>query len=230
MKRAMGKRKTLLVETDRRLLRYFGPRKFTLREKPLDNLVWTVLSQNTTDLTADRAYRQLRRRFPTWTAVLRAPRRAVEETLRLCGLQKQKTATIQGLLRRLQAERGRLSLSFLRRLPPEEATAWLTASPGIGTKTAAVALLFSFAMPLFPVDTHIRRVSGRLGLVPEGAPAHRVQELLAAVAPKAAEVCARLHLSLIQLGREICHPRAPECRVCPLRAICRHARKGDRAC
>jgi len=220
-----GGRARLLAEVGRRLLRRFGPREFTLREEPLGSLVWTVLSQNTTDLTAERAYRQLRRALPSWPEVLRAPRGEVQAAIRVCGLHQQKARTIQDFLKRLEAERGRLTLSFLRRRPPAEALEWLVASPGIGTKTAAVVLLFAFGMPLFPVDTHIRRVSGRLGLVPEGTPAHRVQELLSAAAPASAAASAQLHLDIIRLGREICRPRGPDCPDCPASSVCRYARR-----
>jgi len=223
-------RRALLAEVGRRLKRRFGPRKFSLRENPLESLVWTVLTQNTTDLTADRAYRELRRRFPRWERVLAAPRAEVESAIRVCGLARQKARTIQEFLKRLAAYRlpptaYRLSLAFLRRLPPAEAMAWLTASPGIGTKTAAVVLLFACGQPLFPVDTHIRRVAGRLGLAPEGAPAYKVQEILQPLAPHSAAACAQLHLDLIRLGREICVARGPRCPICPLRNMCRSARR-----
>ncbi len=215
----------LLAEVGRRLKRRFGPRHFTLREQPLGSLFWTVLSQNTTDLTADRAYRQLRRDFRSWREVLNAPRPRVEAAIRVCGLAHQKARTIQEFLKRLERERGRLSLAFLREVPGEEAMAWLVESPGIGTKTAAVLLLFAFGKPLFPVDTHIRRVSGRVGFVREGTPADKVQERFAAIAPDSAAECAQLHLDIIRLGREICHPREPECPVCPLVELCRYARQ-----
>lgn len=218
-------RTRFLAEAGRRLRRRFGPRRLVLREEPLGSLVWTVLSQNTTDLTAERAYRQLRRAFRSWPEVRGAPRRAVEEAIRVCGLHQQKARTIQGFLERLERERGGLSLAFLRHMAPDEAMAWLTASPGIGTKTAAVVLLFAFGMPFLPVDTHIRRISGRLGLVPEGTAAHRVQEMLSAAAPGSAAACARLHLDLIRLGREICQARAPACADCPLAGVCRFARR-----
>jgi endonuclease-3 len=214
----------LLAEVSRRLKRRFGPREFTLREQPLDSLFWTVLSQNTTDLTADRAYRQLRKTFRSWREVLDAPRTEVEAAIRVCGLAQQKARTIQEFLGRLERERGELSLRFLREMPVDQAMAWLVESPGIGTKTAAVLLLFAFGQAVFPVDTHIRRVSGRVGFVREGTPADKVQEALAAIAPRSAAECAQLHLDVIRLGREICHPREPECPVCPLVGVCRYAR------
>ncbi|HOX07449.1 MAG TPA: endonuclease III [Planctomycetota bacterium] len=223
----MENHRHLLEQVGRRLLRRFGPRQFTLREEPLGSLFWTVLSQNTTDLTADRAYRQLRRTFRSWRDVRAARRGEVEAAIRVCGLAQQKARTIQEFLERLERERGALSIAFLGKMPADQAMDWLTASRGIGTKTAAVLLLFAFGRPVFPVDTHIRRVSGRLGFVPEGTAADKVQEALSAIAPESAADCAQLHLDIIRLGREICHPRRPECPKCPLRAICRHARVAE---
>lgn len=256
MRTSGGDARQLLAEVGRRLERCFGPRKFSLREEPLGSLFWTVLSQNTTDLTAERAYRQLRRTFRSWREVHEAPRREVEAAIRVCGLAEQKARTIQEFLKRLERrEHGpaavapqrrsgaphrrkaggaaagsvrvpgsRLSLSFLRKMPADRAMAWLVESPGIGTKTAAVLLLFAFGLPVFPVDTHIRRVSGRLGFVPEGTPADKVQETLAAIAPESAAGCAQLHLDIIRLGRELCHPHDPDCPACPLLGVCRYAR------
>ena len=215
----------LLAGVGKRLAKHFGRRPYRPRGDALGGLVGTVLSQNTTDITSARAFRELRRRYPTWEKVLAAPRRGVESALRVCGLHEQKTATIRGFLRRLKRERGQLSLAFLRKKPTAEALDWLTASPGIGIKTAAVVLLFRLGHALMPVDTHIRRVSGRVGLVPEGTPADKVQELLAPIAPRTARGCAQLHLDMIRLGRDLCHPRAPECTLCPLLEICRNARK-----
>lgn len=227
----MAKRKRIRVNTKLlgevlpRLARHYGRREFKPRGDPLGGLVWTVLTQNTTDLTAERAYRVLRRELPSWKQVMVAPGARVEKCLRICGLHQQKTRTIQGFLRRLQEEQGRLSLAFLKKMSPDDAAEWLTASPGIGIKTAAVVLLFRLGQPLMAVDTHIRRVCGRIGLVPEGTAAAKVQELLAPHVPETASGCAQMHLDLIWLGRDICHARGPECPVCPLPDVCRHARR-----
>ena len=224
MKVGTERLRALRAEVGRRLARHFGPRRLALREEPLGSLFWTVLSQNTTDLTAERAYRRLRRAFPSWRAVLGSPRGEVEAAIRVCGLAGQKARTIQEFLARLEREQGRLSLALLREMSAEQAMEWLTASPGIGTKTAAVLLLFAFGKPVLPVDTHIRRVAGRLGFVAEGTSAEKVQQSLAPLAPASAAGCARLHLDMIRLGRELCHPREPECPVCPLISVCRYAR------
>lgn len=184
-----------------------------------------MLSQNTTDAAAEKAYRRLRRDLPSWRAVATAPRGRVEAAVRLCGLAEQKAAAIQALLARLENEAGALSLRFLRKLPTDAAMAWLVENPGIGVKTAAVTLLFAFGRAVFPVDTHICRVSGRLGLAPEGTGAARVQALLAPAAPRTARECAQLHLDMIALGRTVCRARRPDCPACPLAGVCRHARR-----
>lgn len=224
-RKSKNPRAELLAEVGRRLGKHFGLRRDFARKDALAGLIRTILTQNTTDLTADRAFAQLRKKLPSWQAVLEAPRRQVERLIRVCGLHEQKARTIQLFLRRLAKEKGRLSLAFLRRTGTGEAVAWLTASPGIGTKTAAVVLLFRARHALFPVDTHIRRVAGRVGLVPEGTPAARVQETLAPLAPGTARRCAQLHLDMIWLGRRVCGARAPDCPACPLLDICRYARK-----
>jgi endonuclease-3 len=216
----------LLGEVLRRLRRHYGRRPYRPRGDALGGLVLTVLSQNTTDLTAARAFASLRSGLPRWEKVLAAPRRRVERLIRVSGLHEQKARTIQEFLRRLKRERGRLSLAFLKKVPSEEAVRWLTASPGIGIKTAAVVLLFRLGHALMPVDTHVKRVCGRLGLVPEGTPAARAQELLAPAAPGTAAGCAQMHLDLIWLGRDLCHPRSPECPDCPLPGVCGYARRG----
>jgi endonuclease III len=204
----------------RSLERHYGQRQFKARGDALSGLVWTVLTQNTTDLTADRAYKRMRKEFSNWKKVLAAPAADVEACLRVCGLQQQKTRTIQVFLHRLQDERGSLSLAFLKKMPPQAASDWLVLSPGIGIKTAAVVLLFRLGHPLMAVDTHIRRVCWRVGLVPEKATAVKVQKLLLPILPETAAACSQIHLDLIWLGRDICHARAPECPACPLRGIC----------
>ena len=215
----------LLPEVLSRLEQHYGRREFKPRRDPLSGLIWTVLTQNTTDLTADRAYREMRRQLPTWEQVMNAPAKKVQAAIRVCGLHEQKARTIQLFLKRLQSERGSLSLAFLKKMCPQEASDWLTSSPGIGIKTAAVVLLFRMGMPLMAVDTHIRRVCGRVGLVPEGTAAAKTQQLLAAHVPSSARECAQMHLDLIWLGRDICHARGPDCGQCPLLDICRDARR-----
>jgi len=185
---------------------------------PLDELVSTILSQSTTDSNRDLAFNRLVNRFPDWEAVRDAPVEDVVEAIRPAGLANQKAPRIQEALRNLTRERGALSLDFLADLEVEAGKAWLTRLNGIGPKTAAIILLFAFNKPAFPVDTHIHRVTGRLGLIGPKASAERAHvELEAIIPPK--EYYAS-HLNLIRHGREVCQARRPRCQECPLTAYC----------
>lgn len=201
-----------------RLLEVFGAPVWRHTLPPLDELVSTILSQNTNDLNRDRAFEALRRRFPTWEAVRDAPRRSVIAAIRPAGLANQKAPRIQTVLRQITAERGRLDLDFLRGRPPNEARQWLIGFKGVGPKTAAIVMLFSLDMPAFPVDTHIQRVAGRLGLRPAKATAEQSHELLAGLFPP--ETYKAAHLNLIRLGREVCQARRPACERCPVTKWC----------
>jgi endonuclease III len=217
-------RRALVRWCDQRLTREYGdqvpPRR---RPDPLDELVLTVLSQNTNDVNRDRAYSELRRRWPTWDQVLAAPVSEVEDAIRVGGLARQKSARLQAILREIREREGALSLARLCRLSREDALAYLYSFKGVGDKTAAIVLLFCCGEPVFPVDTHIFRVSRRLGLAPERATAGQAHEIMGAVVP--AEAMYRLHLNLIEHGRRTCHPRKPECERCCLRSKCPSAFK-----
>jgi endonuclease-3 len=200
------------------LLEAYGEPRWRHPLPPVDELVSTILSQNTNDLNRDRAFEALRRRFPTWEAVRDAPRRSVIAAIRPAGLANQKGPRIQDVLREITAQRGRLDLGFLRGLPPDEARRWLLQFKGVGPKTASIVMLFSLDMPAFPVDTHIHRVSGRLGLRPPKATADQAHEALGKLFPPEAYKAA--HLNLIRLGREVCQARRPACERCPVSAWC----------
>lgn len=191
------------------------------RRPPLDELVLTILSQNTTDLNRDRAYRTLRRRFPTWDAVLRARPASVEEAIRIGGLARTKSRVIREVLRRIRRERGTLSLDHLKSMPLDEARSYLRGFRGVGEKTACCVLLFSCGHPAFPVDTHIHRIARRLGWVAAAATPERTHRDLAALIPP--DRCYASHVNLITLGRRTCRPRNPSCPSCPLRSGCRFA-------
>ncbi len=185
---------------------------------PLDQLIGTILSQATADVNTARAYAELTARFPTWEAVMDAPPQAVSAAIRSAGLSQIKGPRIQNALRHILRERGALSLDFLADLPLDEALAWLTAIDGVGPKTAAIVMLFSLGRPAFPVDTHVYRVSGRLGLIPPRTSAAKAHDLLAALGPP--ETYYPLHINFIRHGREICHARNPMCHICPLQDLC----------
>jgi endonuclease-3 len=185
---------------------------------PLDELINTILSQNTNDLNRDRAYHALRAKFPTWEAVRDAPAAQVIDAIRPAGLANQKGPRIQKVLRRITEERGQLDLNFLREWPDAEAKAWLMSLDGVGPKTAAIVLLFALGKPAFPVDTHIQRVTARLGLIPPGTSAEKAHDLLEALVPP--EWYHSFHLNVIEHGRQVCKAQRPRCADCGLRAWC----------
>src|SRR5512146_1065540 len=206
-----------------KLLQAFGDPTWRSPLPPIDELISTILSQNTNDINRDRGFTALRARFPTWDQVRDAPEREVINCIRVSGLANQKGPRIQKVLREITAERGNLDLSFLGDLPLEEARSWLTKFHGVGPKTAAIVLQFSLGLPAFPVDTHIYRVTGRIGLRPlkmsvEQAHVH-LEKLFKPETYYAA------HLNLIRLGRQVCHPRKPDCPHCPVRDVCEYEPK-----
>ena len=185
---------------------------------PIDELVSTILSQNTNDTNRDRAFQALKSRFPTWEEVRDADTSLVIETIRPAGLANQKGPRIQNILQEITRQRGGLDLSFLNEMSTDEARNWLMQFKGVGPKTAAIVLQFSLEKPAFPVDTHIYRVTGRLGIRPEKMNADQAHDFLAGLLPP--ETYYAAHLNLIRLGREICHARKPDCPRCPLQDFC----------
>ncbi|HNT55478.1 MAG TPA: endonuclease III [Anaerolineaceae bacterium] len=202
----------------RRLMDLYGLPEWREPLPALDELVSTILSQNTNDRNRDVAFNALRARFATWEQVRDADPGAVIEAIRPAGLANQKGPRIQAVLRQITRERGALDLEFLRDLPAADAQAWLMRFNGVGPKTAAIVLVFSLGLPAFPVDTHIYRVSGRLGLRPSNLTVEQAHPHLAALFPP--EEYGPAHLNLIRLGREVCHARKPDCHRCPVRSLC----------
>jgi endonuclease-3 len=190
---------------------------------PVASLVSTILSQNTNDVNRDRAFERMRERLPTWEAVRDAPLEALIDAVRPAGLAPTKAPRIQEALRRITAERGEISLDFLADLPVEEARAWLLNIPGVGPKTAAIVLLFALGMPAFPVDTHIHRLSRRLGLIPEKTSREKAHDLMEKIVPP--DLYYPFHLNLIEHGRAVCHARNPEHERCVLREVCVYYRE-----
>jgi endonuclease-3 len=184
----------------------------------IDELVSTILSQNTNDNNRDRAFQALRSKFPTWEAVRDADVDEIIAAIRPAGLANQKGPRIQQVLKEITTQRGGLNLDFLKELTVDEATQWLVSFHGVGPKTAAIVLQFALDMPAFPVDTHIYRVSGRLGLRPEKMSADQAHQHLSALFPP--ETYYAAHLNLIRLGRDICKARKPDCERCPLQEHC----------
>ena len=206
------------------LLGVYGEWPWRSRGEPIEELVATILSQNTSDANSGRAYKALREAFPTWEALRDAPTAAVAEAIRMGGLAHVKAPRIQAVLRQIHAERGSFDLGFLRTMPVAEARAWLLSLPGVGRKTASCVLLFSLGMPALPVDTHVHRLSLRLGLAPPKTSPERTSELLEAMLP--AELYYPFHVHLIRHGREVCKAQRPRCEICPLNPHCVYFQRG----
>jgi endonuclease-3 len=205
------------------LLAAYGSPDWRPTNPALDELVLTILSQNTSDVNSGRAFEALKARYPVWRAVMEAPVDELAETIRSGGLGKQKAPRIQAALRRILEERGEFSLDFLRDMPAGGALRWLTAIGGVGLKTASIVLLFSFGQPAFPVDTHITRITRRLGFVGPKASPDKISELWASLVPPTWYF--PLHLNLLRHGREVCRAPTPRCALCILHDICRYPEK-----
>ncbi len=215
--------RTRAAEIHRRLLSAYGEPSWRPHYQPMDELVLTFLSQNTSDINSGRAFASLKARYPTWQSVLEAPVDELADTIRSGGLAQRKAPRIRNALRRIQAERGEFSLDFLADLPVDEATRWLTSFDGIGHKTASIVLLFCVRKPAFPVDTHVGRVTRRLGLAGPKDSEEKIKRIWEGLAPP--EWFYPLHLNLIRHGREVCHAQRPECDACVLREVCRWPEK-----
>ena len=211
------------AEIHARLLAAYGAPTWRASYPPMEELILTFLSQSTSDINSGRAFAALRARYPTWQAVLDAPVAELTETIRSGGLAQQKAPRIQAALRRIQAERGEFAIDFLAELPVDEAARWLTSFDGIGHKTASIVLLFCFNRAAFPVDTHVGRVTRRLGLAGPKDAEEKIKGIWEALAPAAWFY--PLHLNLIRHGREVCHAQRPACAGCVLRDICRFEAK-----
>jgi endonuclease III len=197
----------------------FGPLEPPRAADPLGELVLTVLSQHTSDLNADRAFAALRVAFPGgWRQVCGASNDAVADAIRGGGLANSKAPRIRAILQEVREREGAFDLSRLRTMSDDEVRTYLMSLPGVGPKTAAVVMSFSLRRDTLPVDTHVHRVTRRLGLVPERASAERADRLLHDLVP--AGLRTPLHVGFIRLGREICKAPVPRCRECPLRTGC----------
>jgi endonuclease-3 len=206
------------AEVHRRLLHAYGEPTWRPHLDPVSELVSTILSQNTNDTNRDVAFARLQARFPTWEQVRDADPGMVIETIRPAGLANQKGPRIQQALCFITQERGKLDLGFLADWPPDEAKTWLSSMNGVGPKTAAIVLLFSLGRPAFPVDTHIHRVTRRLGLIGPKVSREQAHEQLEHLV--AADDYYAFHLNVIRHGRQICVSRKPRCQICFLRDLC----------
>lgn len=198
----------------------YGPFILHPNEEPLDQLIATILSQHTSDTNTARSWASLRSRFATWEAVIAASPEEVADAIRMGGLANQKAPRIQGVLEEVRARTGGFDLGFLAGLSIADAQAWLTSLHGVGPKTAACVLLFALGRPAQPVDTHVHRVSQRIGLVPVGTSAERSEHILEALLGDNPQTTYAAHKGLIAHGRAICLARNPRCPVCILKDRC----------
>ncbi len=203
---------------NRRLEKIHGPFEPFPRREGVEELVLTVLSQNTNDINRDRAFRNLMEKFPTWDAILNAPARQIENAIRVGGLAHNKSIAIRKILREIRDRYGRFTLDPIAELPLDDAIEELTRFPGVGIKTAACVLVFSYGKPVIPVDTHVLRLSRRLGLVIDKATPDHTFSVLMQITPD--DLKYPFHINLIRHGRKFCKSQKPNCGECILIKLC----------
>ena len=196
----------------------YGTFKQEPRYNALDELIFTVLTQHTSDLNAEKAFDRLRQTIPTWEEVMATDQQSIADAIYHGGMSNQKSKRIKDILADILERHGKLEIEFLRDYPLEQARTWLMDLPGVGPKTAAVVMAFALGMPAFPVDTHIHRVSKRLGLIEEKTTADAAHPILEAKVPP--NLRFQLHMQLITHGRQTCKARRPLCEQCPLSTGC----------
>jgi endonuclease-3 len=203
----------------------YGIKPWQPRREPLHELISTILSHRTTQANEARAFEQMWNKYGSWEAIRDAPAEGIVEAIAPANWPEQKAPRIKAVLDRIIKERGAADISFLADLPVEEGLAWLEALPGVGPKTASLVLLFCFHKPVLPVDTHVHRVSGRVGLIPPRASAEQAHSLLLELLPRDADVLWNFHLNMLRHGQQICVWERPRCGRCVLRAHCDYARE-----
>jgi len=200
------------------LKRTYGTRKWKPGLGPVDQLVATILSQNTTDANSGEAFHRLKKKFPRWEQALQARVTQIAAAIRVGGLGNLKAKRIKKVLRDIRDREGGVSLDSLGEMKPQEAMKYLLAFDGVGVKTAACVCMFSLGMPVLPVDTHVHRVAMRLGLIDEGIDHVKAHETLGNLV--SARIVYPFHLLMIEHGRQVCHARGPRCADCSLSDLC----------
>ena len=218
--------KALINKINKLLISSFGvPKRNDAETDPVDALIATILSQNTTDKNSYKAYKNLKSNFKNWNEAVSAKQTKIEQNIRVGGLAKQKAKSIKIILSQLMKERGKISLDYLKKMANEEIISELVRFNGVGVKTASCVLLFSLNRNVCPVDTHVHRTANRIGLVKTKSP-EKTFELLNKNLP--AGVAHSFHTNLIKLGRDICKSGKPLCTICPLLKICTYKEKNMR--
>jgi endonuclease-3 len=205
------------------LKKEYGEHNYRDRGDPMDTLVETILSQNTTDKNSSRAFSNLKKAFPSWESVLKADPRKIQKVIHSGGLPGIKARRIKHVLREIKRRTGRLSIDFLRGMPAEDAMEFLRSIKGIGPKTASVLLIFRFNKSIMPLDTHNLRVIKRLGIIPQKMSSEKAHELMNRLVPD--EEKKSLHINFIIHGRRICTARNPKHEICILKNLCDYYRE-----
>ncbi len=212
-----------ILSISKLLRKSYGRRKFYRKTEPVGELIGTILSQNTSDRNSHRAYDNLKRHFKDWDRLRRVRISAIKREIKIAGLANIKAPRIKGALDEIKSRYGSLNLDFLGTLDTQVGYKFLRSIKGVGPKTAACVLLFSFGKPIMPVDTHIFRVTKRLGLLDNKASHEEAQEYFSGVVPKS--LIYEFHINIILHGRKICVARNPKCPVCNLKRLCRYYRE-----
>ena len=202
------------------LIRYYGKAVSSRKLPPLDELVMTILSQHTSDVNMFRSFESLKERYTTWEEVLEAPQDELAIIIKSSGMYNLKAKRIQATLREIHNRVGKLDLTLLETMELDEAKNWLTSLHGVGPKTAAIVLLFSFERPVLPVDTHVWRVTKRLGLIGDKVSREKAHVLLEQIMPRSC--IPSLNKNLVQHGRELCKAQNPRCDDCFLYDHCQY--------
>jgi endonuclease III len=205
-----------------RLFALYGAPDLGNKKDPLEELVFIALSRQTHEKNYTRTWEALRRGFPSWESLRCAEPEIVYEAIKDGGFARQKTAWIQATLERIRDRFGHLSLEALRALPDAEAERILLEMPGVNVKSARCIMMYSLGRDVLPVDTHVQRISERLGLIPEGLSSAAAHEALERIIPAGWRY--RFHVGCILHGRRVCKKIGPECRGCVLQSVCAYGR------
>jgi endonuclease-3 len=218
-----GKVKKKITGIDRILVKMYGEKKQVKFSDATEELILTILSQNTNDVNRDRAFKSLRAKFPHWTDVENARESSIASAIKVGGLANTKSKRIKKILKQIGGENGDYSLKKLKRLNDQKAWEYLTAFEGVGPKTASCVLMFALGRKTMPVDTHVHRLGKRLGIIPENYSAENSHDWFRNLNLKTDVY--QLHLNLISHGREMCRSRNPDCGNCLLKKQCNFFRE-----
>lgn len=222
--KAIGRKTALVQDVIERLEHVYGRPRRIARFEPMDELVSCILSQHSSDANSFPAFTRLKETYPHWSDVVAAGPDELADVIRAAGLANQKAKSILGCLKLIHDKFGDYSLEALRNLPTLAARQWLLELPGVGPKTASIVLCFAMGRETIPVDTHIFRVSWRIGIIPESAGEVKAHDLLMKIVPP--ELAFRYHTDLIQHGRVVCRAPLPLCDACSVKDVCQWYAKG----